>query len=170
MKIKGTFKDYDNLLLAYNITDDKNLDDSWRSYLKKVAGRDVVLTNYTALNKTFDAAYLMDDPNQPGQLRITFPDGIESRYANNLPTRVLDTITCDDCDRTIFCTKCGLQIEKDVGYDLEPRFSWEDIFEGNCEKENSENIDITFNVCKDDLIFCPKCRTHTKFEEVGTTI
>ena len=172
MKIEGQFKDYAGLLAAYNITDDTALDDGWKSFLKKAAGQRTRLTNYSGLDKTFDTAYIKDDPNQPGQDRLFFPDGIERRYANNLPIRVLDSsqTTCDDCDETIFCTGCGFQVDKSIPYDMEPLFSWGDLYDGNCTKTRSNAETIHFTACKDGLIWCPKCRSYHEFVEVGTTL
>ena len=168
----GTFKSYDDLLAAYGLTEDDRLDEPFEFFLKTIADKDVVLTNYNPLNLTFDAAFFEENPNNPGQTILVFPDRLRTTYFNNIGIdKLVDgSIQCDNCDDSIYCTRCGLVVEKRIRYDYEPKFSYGDLFDGNCTTSTSDNVsgtEIILNVCKDGLIRCPKCRSYAKFKEVS---
>lgn len=180
MKITGTFKNYTDLLNAYG-TIEEQADSEFLSFIKKIADQDCYLTNYNALNQTFDTAFWIEDPNQPGQYRITFPNGIEKRYMDNVGVDKLvpASIVCTNCDEHIYCKSCGMSVPKELRYDYEPVFSYGDIYAGNCTTTTTNNISgtkIIFKACEHDdagnptgRMFCPECRHYSYFDEVSNS-
>ena len=191
IKIKGKIKSYENLRIEYGLQPNDNVDDKFDSFLKKIADKDVILTNYNPVTKGFDPAYILEDPNKPGQQRLTFPNPYETQYQKNLGINLLksNSIECDNCSSVIYCTKCGFTVDKTTRYDFEPMFSFGDIFEGNCEKKDNPDqyvfgIVNYFKPCipKDDnecsgsgaggdgeskcLMHCVKCREYRLFKEL----
>ncbi len=175
MKITGTFKDYNDLLLEYNSVDDNTLDDGFRSFLKKIAGQETVLTNYDPLNTSFDASLIKNG-------KITFPNGLEKAYMENLGINLLDSssIVQEETDEVIYCKTCGLEAPKALRYDYEPKFTYGDVFAGNCSSSSPDNVSGTLIItrfCEADSsgtptgrIMCPKCRSFSFFEEVQATL
>jgi len=194
VKITATMKSYDDLRAEYGLQPGDKVDDKFDSFLKKIADKKVVLTNYNPGTKSFDPAFIVEDPNQPGQERITFPNGYEAQYQNNLGINLLvdGSLDCQDCDTSIYCTKCGFVVDKTTRYDFEPMFSFGDIFDGLCKRDDDPNqytVGVTnyFKPCipKDSnedcdgegggasdgesacLMYCVKCREYHLFKELS---
>jgi len=172
MKITGTFKSYDDLLTAYGTDPNKEIDERFDGFLKFIADKDCILVNYDPRYKTFDATLLVDDPNNPGQKIQQMFDPIMRRYSENIGIdKLVDgSIVCNGCDEVIYCAKCGGQYPKNLKYDAEPIFTWGDLFNGDCdynETDNKSGVTIPFAACDDNgHIFCFDCRQHTEFKEI----
>ena len=169
--LTGKFKNYDDLRTAYGAAPEDKLDERFDYFLKMIAEKDTVLTNFHPVNLTFDAALLLPDPNDPSKTLITFIDPYYERYASNMGIDKLedDSISCNDCDEYIYCTGCGLTVPKALRYDYEPKFTYGDIFNGDCDTDSDDNKTgevISFEACKDGLMFCGKCRKFHKFKEL----
>jgi len=172
MTLKGTFKDYNDLLTEYGSVDDGTLDDDFKKFLKTIASQETILANYSPLNTTFDASLII------GGL-ITVPDGLQKRYMENLGTNLLDTTVRTDADQVIYCKSCGLTSPKSLRYDYEPKFSYGDIFNGDCTSSTPDNVSGTLfivNFCEHDSsgtatgrMKCPKCKGFSFFDEVENT-
>jgi hypothetical protein len=176
LKVTGRFKSYDDLLTAFGTDINKEIDVDFDGFLHKIAEQDCVLSNYNALTRTFDAALLVDNPQNPGEKMQEIPFGILRRYTQNLGLNTLEdsSIVCENGDQHIFCKSCGYQVDKNIRFDYEPKFTYGDIFDGNCVANDSGNISgqiIVLNACDaEGRIFCPNCRTYEFFDEVGNTL
>ncbi len=203
LRIEGQFKNYAGLLQALGIADDTKIDPRWRQFLRKAgsdnsgdinasAGKEIMLANYDPLNRTFDTVWRIPQPTttKPGETPVPsgltvmdMPRGEESRYANNLPLRTVDSFTCTDCDQTVYCTECGFTVELSKPYEMLPEFTWEEVYNGNVEKNVADTdgndqetgvvIDgtkVRFDVYKNGLIWCPWHRGFGKFETVADSI
>jgi hypothetical protein len=174
MKITGTFKSYDDLLTAYGTDLNQEIDYQFDGFLKIIADKDCVLVNYDPVAKTFDTTLLIDDPNNPGQKIQQMLDPFYRRYGENMGIdKLVDgSIVCEDCDQTIYCKKCGSQYPKSLKYDAEPTFTWGELYDGQCTKndvDNKSGTTIYFSACVDGKIFCFVCRHHEEFDEVGNS-
>jgi predicted nucleic-acid-binding Zn-ribbon protein len=176
MKITGTFKTYDQLKLAYGNAPGAKLDDEFDSFLKKIAGKNCVLANYTPVSQTFDTTLLIEDPSRPGSGIIVqdFLDGRSRRYGDNMGIDKLASIVQTNTIDYIYCTKCGYIVNKLTRYDYEPLFSYGDIFTNNITGNLNNPVSITgttikFKAAVNGRIFCPKCRSHEIFKEVSTS-
>ena len=183
VKITGKFKSYEDLLAFYGTDETKPIDENFDAFLKDAAERDVVLTNYNGWTRTFDAAFLVEKPQEdqndtetPRPLVQEIPFGERARHLKNIGIDAIDpsSIQCDNCTEHIFCKRCGFQVGKNIRYDFEPRFTYGDIFDGDCTENETDNISgakIAFNACDDTgRMFCPNCRTYEFFEELSNTL
>jgi hypothetical protein len=176
MKITGTFKDYDGLIQSFGTDVTREIDETFNGFLKKIADQECILVSYNPLNKTFDATLMVPDPENPGNKVQEIPYGILRGYTRNLGLNTLvdGSITCGKCTEHIYCTGCGYQVGKDIRYDYEPRFTYGDVFNGDCTENDQNNISgqtIAFNACDSQgRIFCPNCRTYEFFDEIANTI
>jgi len=177
MKITGVFKDYDGLRLAYGLAVDDSIDDEFDSFLKKVAGKDCILANYSPSYLTFDTTLFGEDPERPGSGKMVqlFLDGRSRRYGDNMGIDKLETINIVDGDKYIYCTKCDFEIAKETRYDYEPTFTYGDIYDNNIDgnPNNPQTITGTMISLKANIkgrVFCPSCLSHEIFDEVGNTL
>jgi hypothetical protein len=196
LSIKGTVKDYTNLLTALGISDDTVIDQRWRDFLRKAAGKEVIVTNYNGLKQTFDLVWLIDKPTTtkqgetpvPSGIKVSeFPKGEESRYANNISIKILDSVTCDNCADTIFCTCCGFQVDLDIKHEMLAEYVWRELWDaaengtslnkdvadtdGNDENDDPVNGQkVRFDAVKDGLIWCPWHRDYAKFKTIEDSI
>jgi hypothetical protein len=172
MILKGTFKDFDDLLTEYNAVDDGTLDQDFKNFLLTIAGQETMLVNYNPLNTTFDASLIVNGV-------ITVPDGRQKAYMENLGTNLLDSTDITGADEYIYCKSCGLVAPKDLRYDYEPKFTYGDIFDGNCESNSPDNVSGTLIItafCEHDSsgnatgrMKCKGCQSYSFFEEVQDT-
>jgi hypothetical protein len=181
-KITGTFLSFPELLSAYG-TIESQADGAFLSFLKKVAGKDCVLTNFHALNQTFDTAFLIDHPNRPGQKMITFPNGLEKQYMDNVGVNKLvsGSVVFENGTDYIYCKDCGFTAAKSQPYRSgADKFTYGDIYNGTCETTpTTENISgtlIYFKACeyidgvRTGRMICDSCRRYTFFDEIGNSI
>ena len=196
--IRAKFKTYDDLRQEYGFQpDDRDIDSQFDGFLKLIAEKDVQLTNYNAKDKSFDTAFIIEDPNQPGQTRLEFPFGIQRQYTQNLGINLLqnNSIQITDGDTAIYCTNCGFTVDKKTRFDFVTIFNYGDIYNGNCETDNTQdNISGTtqwFDPIKpkntnDDCdpasgnpdagdeskcrMWCVKCRNYHIFKTVGSSL
>ncbi len=177
MKLTGVFKDYAGLRLAYGLDTTDPVDREFDSFLKIIADKECVLTNYRAINQTFDTTLFIEDPERPGSGKMVYDylDGRSRRYGDNMGIDKLDSVTAIDADQDIYCTQCGFQISKETRYDYEPIFTYGDIYSDNIDGHPDNPVSITgtkisLKAYQDGLMMCPIDRRHTKWDEVGNTL
>jgi len=191
LQIKATFKPYDELLTVYGTDTSREIDGDFDAFLHEIADQECVLTNYNPLDKTFDAALIQDIPNnstlipedhpsyQPTTRGQVIPAGRKRGYSQimALDTVVPGSIVVNNGTEHIFCTGCGFKAAKLTPYYYEPKFTFGDLYDGDCQStptevsSNKSGAVITFNACNErGDIFCPECLAYQKFEEVGTTL
>lgn len=181
--LKGKMKKYDDLLLAYGTDTTKEIDENFDAFLRKIADKDCILTNYNPKDKTFDLAFMetvKDESSfaQPGDTVdvIVMPYGRDRGYSQHMGIDKIipGSISCTNCDEHIYCTGCSYQVGKAVRYDYEPRFTYGDIFNQDCTENDTGNISgqhIVFKACNDQgEMFCPACLSYQKFDEVSNTL
>ena len=169
MILKGTFKDYAGLLTEYGAVDDGTLDENFKKFLLTIADKETMLVNYNPLNKTFDASLIVNGV-------MTIPDGLQKGYMENLGLNLLDTTDRTEAEDYIYCKSCGMTAPKSLRYDHEPKFTYGDIFDGNCSSSSSDNVSGTFVItafCELDSAGnetgrrkCPVCAGYSFFEEI----
>ncbi len=204
LKITGQFKNYAGLLTALGILDDTVIDERYRGFLRKAgsdnagdvtaaAGKEIILSNYNGLEKTFDTVWLIDKPMDtkagetpvPSGITVSeFPRGEETRHSNNLHLRMIDSFVCTDCAETIFCASCGYQIQKDTLYEIAPEFTWGELFDGGNTGDVRKMVDpatpmltdlvgaivTDIDICKDGMIWCPHHRGYGVFDTIEHSI
>ena len=174
MKITGVFKLYDDLRLAYGLSPSDDIDEEFDAFLKKIAGRDCVLTNYTPTSKTFDTTLWGEDPERPGSgiMVYQYLDGRSRRYGDNMGIDKLASINETATTEYIYCTNCGFIASKATRYDFEPRFTYGDIFDQNIAGNPNNPTTITgvdIPIMQADLnhrMYCPKHRGTAIFKTV----
>ena len=178
MKLTGIFKDYDGLKAAYGLQPGDVIEDHFDGFLKKIAGQECILGEYSPIDRTFNTTLYGEDPERPGSGKMVhiYLDGLHRRYGDNISIDTLASVTKVDADKYIYCTNndCGFTIAKETRWDFVPELTYGDIYDGNVEY-NTGNIvgtQIIHNAIgpKPHQMYCPKCRQKQIFDEVGNSL